>query len=77
MDFVSEVQNNRTQAVYAWAVEGNIDAHAMVCDTIVQIEWPPKQASRFLFLKLIKENGLMQMLQNKRSIHRRQTLLMN
>lgn len=28
--------------VYAWAVEGDIDAAAVACETYIDVEWPPR-----------------------------------
>lgn len=43
-DFIelTSIKQKSGKIVYAWAVEGEMDTHAMVCDTIIQMEWPPK-----------------------------------
>jgi predicted NUDIX family NTP pyrophosphohydrolase len=43
-DFIelSPVKQKSGKIVYAWALEGNIDASAIKCETFVNIEWPPR-----------------------------------
>lgn len=42
-DFIelSPVKQKAGKIVYAWAVEGDIDASAIKCETFINIEWPP------------------------------------
>lgn len=43
-DFVelSTVKLKSGKIVYAWAVEGDIDAAAIKCETYIDVEWPPR-----------------------------------
>lgn len=40
--------------IYAWAVEGDLNPDAMLCETIVQIEWPPKTGKQISFAEVDK-----------------------
>lgn len=48
-DFIelTPVKMKSGKIVFAWGVEGDLDASAMVCETIVKIEWPSK-TGRFI-----------------------------
>jgi predicted NUDIX family NTP pyrophosphohydrolase len=43
-DFIelTPVKLKSGKMVYAWAVEGNIDAAAVTCETYINVEWPPR-----------------------------------
>ncbi len=38
---LSPVKLKSGKIVYAWAIEGNIDASAIQCETLVNVLWPP------------------------------------
>jgi predicted NUDIX family NTP pyrophosphohydrolase len=39
---LTPIKQKAGKIVNAWVVEGDLDPDAMLCETIVQIEWPPK-----------------------------------
>ena len=43
-DFIelSPVKLKSGKMVYAWAVEGDIDAASVECETYINVEWPPR-----------------------------------
>jgi len=48
------IKQKSGKIVNAWAVEGDIDPHTMLCETIVQIEWPPKTGKFISFPEVDK-----------------------
>ena len=48
------VKQKSGKKIYAWAVQGDIDASTMKCDTMVQIEWPPKTGRLISFPEVDK-----------------------
>ncbi len=43
-DFIelSPVKQKSGKIVYAWAIEGELDSLTLICETCINIEWPPK-----------------------------------
>jgi predicted NUDIX family NTP pyrophosphohydrolase len=39
---LSPVKLKSGKIVYAWALEGDIDAKAVKCETYINVEWPPR-----------------------------------
>ena len=48
------IKQKSGKIVNAWAVERDIDPHTMLCETIVQIEWPPKTGKFISFPEVDK-----------------------
>jgi predicted NUDIX family NTP pyrophosphohydrolase len=39
---LGEVRQKSGKVVVAWALEGDLDADAIACSTMVELEWPPR-----------------------------------
>ena len=48
------IKQKSGKIVNAWAVEGDINPNTMFCETIVQIEWPPKTGKFISFPEVDK-----------------------
>ena len=55
-DFIElkPVKQKSGKMVYTWAVKGNIDPSSMICETTVQMEWPPKTGKIISFPEVDK-----------------------
>lgn len=50
-DFIElkPIKQKGGKVVYAWAIKGEINASAMKCQTIIEMEWPPKTGKLICF----------------------------
>jgi predicted NUDIX family NTP pyrophosphohydrolase len=46
---LGEVRQKSGKVVAAWALEGDLDAAAITCSTMVELEWPPRSGRRQTF----------------------------
>ena len=55
-DFIElkPIKQKAGKIVYAWAVNGDIDPSGMICNTTVQMEWPPKTGKQISFPEVDK-----------------------
>ena len=55
-DFIelTPIKQKSGKIVHAWAVQSDLDVDAMQCDSIVQIEWPPKTGKQISFPEVDK-----------------------
>jgi predicted NUDIX family NTP pyrophosphohydrolase len=42
---LTSVKMKSGKMIYAWALEGDIEASALRCETFVNVEWPPKSGT--------------------------------
>jgi predicted NUDIX family NTP pyrophosphohydrolase len=46
---LGEVRQKSGKLVAAWALEGDLDADAITCSTMVELEWPPRSGRTHTF----------------------------
>ena len=51
---LTPIKQKGGKVVYAWAIEGEISTSAMKCETIVEMEWPPKTGKIISFPEVDK-----------------------
>ena len=51
---LTPIKQKGGKVVYAWAIEGEISTSAIKCETIVEMEWPPKTGKIISFPEVDK-----------------------
>lgn len=49
MVFLGDVHDGNNKTNHIWAVEGDVDLDAFVCESMVIMEWPPRSGKRIEF----------------------------
>ena len=62
--------------VYAWAVEGNIDANRILCQTLVDVEWPPR-SGKFQFIPEVDRGEWFSLAEAKKKVNPSQVPLID